>query len=130
MTEQYLLIQSFYLPADVISRTGLIENMERLQLIRTAELLKLSYLATDSSNIVRLGSKAQSVEVLNCCRRSLRSFRSGTITANQDCGTIEALIPRYGFQQHCPIRFKGPECRGTELLSEKSAEFPIWNDYS
>jgi hypothetical protein len=47
----------------------------------------------------------------------------GTLTANQDCGTIEALIPRYQFQQHCPIKFKGPECLGTELLSEKSAEY-------
>src|ERR1051326_7277694 len=47
----------------------------------------------------------------------------GTITANQDCGSIEALIPRYQFQQHCTVRYKGPECLGTELLSEKSFIF-------
>src|SRR5205085_298813 len=48
---------------------------------------------------------------------------TGSISAKQDFGTIEAQIPRYQFQQHCPIKFKGPECLGTELLSEKSAEY-------
>src|ERR1043166_941067 len=75
MTEQYLLTQSFYLPADVISRMGLIENMERLRLIRTAEQLKPSYLAINFNNIARLNSKAQSALVLNYCRRSLRSTK-------------------------------------------------------
>lgn len=48
---------------------------------------------------------------------------TGSISSKQDFGTIEALIPRYNFQQHCPLKFKGPECLGTELLSEKSPEY-------
>jgi len=48
---------------------------------------------------------------------------SGSISAKQDVGNVEALIPRYQFQQHCTVKFKGPECLGTELLSEKSAEY-------
>jgi hypothetical protein len=58
-----------------------------------------------------------------CDKPDAFNREKGSISAKQDFGTIEALIPRYQFQQHCPVKFKGPECLGTELLSEKSAEF-------
>lgn len=48
---------------------------------------------------------------------------TGTITAIPDLGTIAAQIPARVFQVHCPLDFKGPECLGTELLSEKSAAY-------
>lgn len=47
----------------------------------------------------------------------------GTISATQSLGTIEAQIPATQFQQSCPLKYKGTECLGTELLSEKSATF-------
>lgn len=46
---------------------------------------------------------------------------TGTITATPDMGTIAAQIPPRQFQASCPLEYKGPECLGTELLSEKSA---------
>lgn len=48
---------------------------------------------------------------------------TGTISAKPDMGTIEAQIPPRQFMASCPLEFKGPECLGTELLSEKSAEY-------
>lgn len=47
----------------------------------------------------------------------------GAITAKPDMGTIEAQIPPRRHQASCPLEYKGPECLGTELLSEKSATF-------
>lgn len=46
---------------------------------------------------------------------------TGTMTAKPDMGTIEARIPPRIFQASCPLEYKGPECLGTELLSEKSS---------
>lgn len=48
---------------------------------------------------------------------------TGTITAKPDMGTVAALLPPRVIQVSCPLEFKGPECLGTELLSEKSAEY-------
>lgn len=47
----------------------------------------------------------------------------GTLSAKQDLGTIEAVIPARRFQPSCPLEYKGPECLGTETLSEKSATY-------
>lgn len=47
----------------------------------------------------------------------------GTIAARPPMGTITAQIPPRVFQTHCPLDFKGPECLGTETLSEKSAAY-------
>lgn len=47
----------------------------------------------------------------------------GTISAKQDFGTIEAVIPARRFEKICPLEFKATECLGTELLSEKSATY-------
>lgn len=48
---------------------------------------------------------------------------TGTISAKPDMGTIEAQIPPRQFMASCPLEFKGAECLGTELLSEKSAAY-------
>lgn len=47
----------------------------------------------------------------------------GTLNATQDLGKIEAIIPARRFQPLCPLLYKGEECLGTELLSEKSATY-------
>ncbi|HEX2881392.1 MAG TPA: hypothetical protein VHO25_17810 [Polyangiaceae bacterium] len=49
--------------------------------------------------------------------------KQGTITARQDLGQIEAQIPPAIFQRSCRLDFGGPECLGTELLTEKSAAY-------
>lgn len=48
---------------------------------------------------------------------------SGTITATQDLGSIEAQIPPRQYQPTCPLKFKGAECLGSEALSAKSATY-------
>ena len=48
---------------------------------------------------------------------------SGTISANQDLGTIQAQIPPRLYQSDCPLKFKGAECLGSEALSAKSATY-------
>lgn len=49
--------------------------------------------------------------------------KDASITAQQDLGRIEALIPPQVFQKDCPLRFAGTDCLGTELLTEKNAAF-------
>lgn len=49
--------------------------------------------------------------------------QQGTIVARQDLGQIEAQIPPRIFEKQCPLDFGGPECLGTELLTEKSAAY-------
>lgn len=48
---------------------------------------------------------------------------SGSITAKQDLGQIEAIIPPRVFQKACPLDFGGEECLGTELLTDKNAAY-------
>jgi hypothetical protein len=48
---------------------------------------------------------------------------TGTISATQDLGTIEAQIPPRQFQPSCPLKFKGAECLGSETLDQKSATY-------
>lgn len=49
--------------------------------------------------------------------------KDASITAKQDLGQIEAVIPPRVFQRACPLRFKGTECLGTEVLASKSATY-------
>lgn len=49
--------------------------------------------------------------------------KDGSITAKQDLGQIEAQIPPKEFQSKCPLEFGGPECLGTELLTDKNAAY-------
>lgn len=49
--------------------------------------------------------------------------KDASITAKQDLGQIEAMIPPRIFQKDCPLRFKGTECLGTEVLGDKSAAY-------
>lgn len=49
--------------------------------------------------------------------------QSGTISATQDLGSIEAQIPPRLFQPNCPLKFKGTECLGSEALSAKTATY-------
>lgn len=48
---------------------------------------------------------------------------TGTISATQDLGSIEVQIPPGQFTPKCPLKFKGPDCLGSELLSAKSATY-------
>lgn len=45
------------------------------------------------------------------------------ITAKQDLGSIENTLPPGQCQSKCPLRFKGVECLGGQLLSAKSAAY-------
>ncbi|HEX7330323.1 MAG TPA: hypothetical protein VF290_02420 [Pyrinomonadaceae bacterium] len=47
----------------------------------------------------------------------------GSISATQDLGTIAAQVPPSHFQPHCPLKFKGVDCLGSERLDEKSATY-------
>lgn len=49
--------------------------------------------------------------------------QSGTISATQDLGTIQAQIPPGKYQPTCPLKFKGADCLGSEALSAKSATY-------
>lgn len=49
--------------------------------------------------------------------------REGSITARQDLGQIEAMIPPRVFQKDCPLDFGGTECLGTELLTDKNSAY-------
>lgn len=49
--------------------------------------------------------------------------KEGSITAKQDLGQIEAVIPPHVFQKDCPLTFGGPECLGTEALGAKNAAY-------
>lgn len=49
--------------------------------------------------------------------------QQASITARQDLGQIEAQIPPRDFQRTCPLKFKGEECLGTEVLGDKSATY-------
>lgn len=49
--------------------------------------------------------------------------KQGSITAKQDLGQIEAMIPPQVFQKDCPLRFKHGDCLGSELLTDKSAAY-------
>jgi len=49
--------------------------------------------------------------------------KDASITAKQDLGQIEAQIPPRDFQRTCPLKFKGEECLGTEVLASKSAAY-------
>lgn len=58
-----------------------------------------------------------------CLKQDGFNRQSGTITAKQDLGQIQALIPPQVFQKDCPIDFGGTECLGTELLTDKNAAY-------
>jgi hypothetical protein len=49
--------------------------------------------------------------------------KEGSITAKQDLGQIEAVIPPRVFQKDCPLDFGGIECLGTEDLTDKNAAY-------
>jgi hypothetical protein len=49
--------------------------------------------------------------------------KEGSITAKQDLGQIEAQIPPQDFERPCWLDFGGPDCLGTELLTEKNAAY-------
>jgi len=48
---------------------------------------------------------------------------SGTISAKQDLGTIEAQIPERDYQPTCPLRFKKGDCLGDQTLAEKTPTY-------
>lgn len=48
---------------------------------------------------------------------------SGSITARQDLGQIEAKIPPQVFIKGCPLDFGFGDCLGTELLTDKNAAY-------
>lgn len=70
-----------------------------------------------------VGTSSWVLFVGKCQRQDGFDRREGTITAKQDLGQIEAVIPPWIFQKDCPLVFGGPECLGTELLTEKNAAY-------
>jgi hypothetical protein len=82
--------------------------------------------------VIRVVSRAQLLNqtedclilfVGRCAKADGFDRREGSITAKQDLGQIEAMIPPRIFQKDCPLRFKGAECLGTEILTAKSAPY-------
>lgn len=69
------------------------------------------------------GTQSFVLFVGKCQRQDGFDRRDGTITAKQDLGQIEAVIPPRVFQKDCPLRFKGEECLGSEVLGDKSAAY-------
>lgn len=63
------------------------------------------------------------VFVGRCSKADGFTRSTGTISATQDLGTIEAQIPPRQFQPSCPLKFKGEECLGSETLAQKSATY-------
>lgn len=58
-----------------------------------------------------------------CLKSDGFNRRDGSITAKQDLGQIEALIPPQVFQKDCPLDFGGTDCLGTEALAAKNAAY-------
>lgn len=83
--------------------------------------------------VVRVLSRAQLHNVLGdtgwvmfvgrCGKPEGFDRKDGAITAKQDLGQIEAMIPPRVFQKTCPLDFGGEECLGTELLTAKNAAY-------
>lgn len=83
--------------------------------------------------VIRLLSRANLPDTLaplswvlfvgRCQRQDGFDRQRGSITAKQDFGQINAVIPPWVFQKDCPLVFGGPECLGTELLTEKNAAY-------
>jgi len=96
---------------------------------RTVEGMKLAVREFDLDVVTAVGNSiitlTNSIVLFagRCDKPDGFNRATGTITAKQDLGTIEAQIPARQFQPSCPLEFKGPECLGTELLSEKSATY-------
>lgn len=49
--------------------------------------------------------------------------KEGSITAKQDLGQIEAVIPPKVFQKDCPLDFGAGDCLGNEELTDKNAAY-------
>lgn len=78
--------------------------------------------------VIRLWSRSTNdawwiLFVGRCDRPEGFNREDGSITARQDLGNVESLIPPRIFQKDCPLLFKGEECLGTELLGDKSAAY-------
>ena len=58
-----------------------------------------------------------------CAKADGFDRKEGSITARQDLGQIEAMIPPQVFQKDCPLDFGGTDCLGTEALVSKNAAF-------
>lgn len=93
------------------------------------EQMRLVVRAVSRSVAVAIGNNSailtnSAVEFVGRCQKPDGFNRStGTISAKPDMGTVEARIPPRQFQASCPLEYKGPECLGYELLSEKSATY-------
>lgn len=93
-------------------------EVEQMRLV--VRVLSRSVATAIGNNASILGNSI--VEFVGRCGKPDGFNRStGTISAKPDMGTIEARIPPRLFQASCPLEYKGPECLGYELLSEKSA---------
>lgn len=69
------------------------------------------------------GDKGWVMFVGRCGKPEGFDRKDGSITAKQDLGQIEAMIPPKVFQKTCPLDFGGEECLGTELLTAKNAAY-------
>lgn len=97
-------------------------NNEVEQMRMVVRTVSRSVAVAIGNNISILTNSA--VEFVGRCQKPDGFNRStGTISAKPDMGTIEAQLPPRQFQASCPLEFKGPECLGHELLSEKSATY-------
>lgn len=95
-------------------------QVEQMRLV--VRVLSRSVTAAIGNNSAILGNS--DVLFVGRCGKPDGFNRSlGTISAKPDMGTVEARMPPRLFQASCPLEFKGPECLGYELLSEKSAEY-------
>lgn len=70
-----------------------------------------------------VGDKGWAMFVGRCGKPQGFDRKDGSITARQDLGQIEALIPPPVFQKNCRLDFGGEECLGTELLTDKNAAY-------
>lgn len=61
--------------------------------------------------------------VWRCLKPDGFDRNDGSITAKQDLGQIEAMIPPQVLTKDCRLPFGGTECLGTELLTDKNAAF-------
>lgn len=64
-----------------------------------------------------------SLGVFRCDEPDDSNNESITIDCKQDLGSINNDLPFTIFQEKCPLEFKGKECLGGQLLSQKSAAY-------
>lgn len=99
--------------------------------IRPLALFVLNNEVEGMRMVIRLISRAKLLTnefswvlfVGKCLKADGFDRKDGSITAKQDLGQIEAMIPPQVFQKDCPLDFGGVGCLGTELLTAKNAAY-------